>query len=48
MYNQIFDRTPKTLREHNQSVLVASDIMSGKEFRRMRRKKVKNNSIKVW
>lgn len=48
MNTQFYDRTPKTLKEHNQSVLVSTDIMSGKEFRRMRRKKVKKNSFKVW
>jgi len=46
MYNQIYDRTPKTLKEHNQSVLLSTDIMSGKEFRRMRRKKIKINVLK--
>lgn len=41
MFNLFYDKTPLTLGEHNQSVLLSSDIMSGKEFRRMRRKKIK-------
>ena len=32
------DNTPYTLRQFNQSRLMASEIIKGKEFRRLRRK----------
>ena len=35
-----------TLSEHNSSVKHSSEIMSGKEFRRLKRKKIKKSTIK--
>ena len=39
---------PQKLFEHNSSVKLASEIMTGKEFRRKRRKKVKKSAVKIW
>jgi len=35
-------RKPRTLKEHNERVLMACDILTGKEFRNLRRKNIKN------
>jgi hypothetical protein len=39
---------PQTLAEYNSYVKLASEIMTGKEFRRKRRKKVKKTTVKIW
>jgi len=36
---------PRTLKEHNVRVLIADDIMTGKEFRRMIRKDKKKTKL---
>ena len=38
--------TPRTLAEHNNSVMNSSDILTGKQFRNKRRKKLKKTYIK--
>lgn len=37
------DNTPRTLKDHNESVKFAFDILSGKEFRRLKRKQQRKN-----
>jgi len=34
---------PQTLREFNESRLLATDIITGREFRRLKRKQQRNN-----
>lgn len=44
--NQLTKELPRTLKEYNNSVLVPFDILTGKEFRRLKRKR-KNNKVRM-
>jgi len=46
MIDKVIERKPLTVGEHNLTVMHVSDIMSGKEFRRQRRKKLKKTYLK--
>ena len=39
--NQLLKELPRTLKQYNNSVLLPIDILTGKEFRRLKRKKKK-------
>ena len=39
-----YERFPTTLKEYNNKVLVPSDILTGREFRKLKRERKRNNS----
>ena len=39
MNRETFEREPRTLREHNERLYKGDDLLTGKEFRRLKRKK---------
>ncbi len=38
---------PRTLKEHNESVMLANGILTGKEFRALKRKKSRQRKVKL-